>query len=133
MVAIRCQGLALDCIVGCSPLQSDVNLHSSSDHVFPIVTEEYLRMLLRISNYRFVQNSQRISRLHDLVEAAAAKLSEHIESESPVLARENKETRRHRKREEGLRKQQEIKELKKVETGSVTKDVLDEGMSNDTD
>ncbi|KAH0543210.1 hypothetical protein FGG08_002471 [Glutinoglossum americanum] len=106
MVAVRSMGLAFDSIIGC--------LHNSTDRVpetiFSLVGEPYLRSLVEIGNMRFRENAHRIERF--------AKALDIIHPPG-VMAKpgerewEDTDTRRERKRAEGLRKRLALQEARR--------------------
>lgn len=59
MVAIRSSGLAMDCIIG---FQSGADPTSQTTQLRPMVSEEYLRTVIAVSNQRFRQNIERKER-----------------------------------------------------------------------
>lgn len=79
-----------------------------------IVSLEYLKMLVRIGNERFVENAKRIGRF---LEALRAEVTDDGDGE--VSRAEEKELRRERKRAEGLRRQAEAKGRPKKELTEV--------------
>lgn len=97
MVAIRSNGLALDAIIGV--------LDADTGNIQKLVSDEYIAMLVRVGNMRFQENDRRIEKLTRNLEAA---LFAPNDGEKDVP--EDKEARRLRKREEGLRRQQEQKQ-----------------------
>lgn len=97
MVAIRSMGLSFESLVG---------VMDSSGRKRSIVSPEYLRMLVRIGNERFVENGKRIGRF---LEALRAEVID--DGEDGGMSRvEEKEARREMKRAEGLRRQAEARE-----------------------
>lgn len=105
MVAVRSSGLALDCIVGSVEPGSVIGeevIHSS-------VSEAYLETVVGIANARFEQNASRISRFQEL-------LLRHFDTSNNkkgnVSDWEDAEVRRQRKREEGLKKKQELQQIR---------------------
>ncbi len=105
MAGIRCQGLALEAIIGMLP---DTN-EAVDDSPEVLVTEEYLRTLVAISNERFAENSSRTEkfrkRLLDLCQADACGTSQLDEVSQPKarkVAFEDAKTRQERKKAEGM-------------------------------
>ncbi|KAI9737923.1 MAG: hypothetical protein M1834_009293 [Cirrosporium novae-zelandiae] len=94
MVAIRTNGLTLESIIGYAVTEDE------QENLYSFVTEEYIQMLINIGNERFKANSQRIERFRTNLLAA-------ITPKKPD--REDPETRRARKREEGLRRKEEMR------------------------
>jgi tRNA wybutosine-synthesizing protein 3 len=108
MVAVRTAGLGMEAIIGHAvgpdELEHDhqrsdgSELYASENEA--LVTEEYLGILVGIANERFEGNKHRILRFKTcLREAMAVQLQKEHEAE----AWEDTETRRQRKRKEGLR------------------------------
>lgn len=99
MVAVRTAGLGLEAVIASIAGNND----DGSGHVRQLVPEEYMSMLLKMANERFVANSQRINRfqrcLREAMTLEAKKLHELDEWEG-------KEARRRRKQEEGLKKKE---------------------------
>ncbi|KXJ94124.1 methyltransferase TYW3-domain-containing protein [Microdochium bolleyi] len=95
MVAIRSMGLLLESLVG---EQLGGQRHCS-------VTLAYMRRLLDISNQRFEENTKRIARFRAAVLEATTKPTKKDGTEW-----EDAEARRARKREEGLRRREELAE-----------------------
>lgn len=126
MVAIRTAGLALGAIIGCctdsTPIkqktegQEAVNDHEveeeNDEKVTSMVTEEYLDVLVRLSNERFEVNRERMRRFEEgLLGREGAELKggecrnrgvEGREWPKEKVEWENREVRRARKRAEGL-------------------------------
>jgi tRNA wybutosine-synthesizing protein 3 len=98
MVAVRSTGYSFDSIIG---YQDDQGRN------VPLVDEKYLRILLVIANDRFRINTERISRfrnaLTDAFKPAALRAGT---SGKPDW--EDSDTRRQRKREEGLARRQAL-------------------------
>lgn len=90
MVAVRTSGLAFESLIGYSEHRDD-----SGESLKPLVSEEYLRMLLRIGNERFVTNRERIARFKDELFGGSDRESQW----------ESTEVRRERKRNAGLAQQ----------------------------
>lgn len=96
MLAIRCNGLAMDSIIGV--------VDSSNGRVKNLVDHTYLKTLLKVCNLRFEDNRRRIDTF-----------SAHIggtlfgDGKERNEVREDKEARKARKREEGLKKQKELR------------------------
>jgi tRNA wybutosine-synthesizing protein 3 len=91
MVGVRSLGVSFDCIIG-----------SQDDHdeLHSLVDDNYLRNMFAIANERFKTNKERINRFQIEVERM-------LECNISV---EDVETRRRRKREEGLARQKHLKE-----------------------
>lgn len=105
IVAVRSMGLSFESLVGV------MDAHGRKRSV---VSPEYLKMLVRIGNERFVENRKRIRRF---LEALRAEMKD--EGHGEVSRAGEKELRRERKRAEGLRRQAEAKGRPKEELGEV--------------
>lgn len=100
MIAVRCQGLALDSIIGIAYSQVCAG-QDAGPISLPVVSEAYLEMLVNIANDRFERNAQRITRFQQSINGLR-----HLPAVgSNSDAREDAETRRMRKRAEGLQRQ----------------------------
>ena len=97
MVGVRTAGLGLEAIIASIAGTDD----DGSGHVRPLVTEEYITMLLKMANERFVANNQRISRFQRCLREAMTLETKKVRQ---LNEWEGKEARRRRKREEGLKK-----------------------------
>ena len=63
MVAVRSSGLAFDCVVGYEDATTSADPDSGvARSIQPMVTEQYLRILIGIANQRFLTNSERTER-----------------------------------------------------------------------
>ncbi len=95
MVAVRSMGLSFESLIG-----------SETDGVRRLlVSPQYLKTLVQLANERFVENEKRIARFSAAVNAAF----------SPPKNKEGWEdaqARRERKREEGLRRREQLKKDK---------------------
>jgi tRNA wybutosine-synthesizing protein 3 len=89
-IAIRSNGLAMDSIIGV--------LNAESGKVQTVVNEDYIEMLVRVSNMRFTENKCRIQTLIKKLEFALFKNDD-------MDGWEDKEARRIRKRDEGMKRQ----------------------------
>ena len=94
MLAIRSTGLAFDSVVG---------FVNSEGHAVPMVSEEYLRVLMQIGNERFVVNAERRERFNK------ALLDLNRSEPGKNIGWEPQDARKERKRIEGLQRQKEIK------------------------
>ena len=131
MVAVRTAGLALESIIGCAQPCSAADFQRATRHLDhdtdqpqALVDVDYLAMLVRISNERFISNSMRITRLRTC-------LRDSMNAETKKMERaetwEDPEARRHRKKQEGFRKKDRkgdwadlglLEELKGASSGS---------------
>lgn len=97
MVGVRSMGLALESVVG----------YEHEGVELCIVPEWQLKNLVKISNQRFVENTKRIERFKCLLKEMSenreeVKIGDHGEWE-------DRETRRERKRAEGLKRKEEMR------------------------
>jgi tRNA wybutosine-synthesizing protein 3 len=95
MVAVRSMGLSFESLIG-------AEIHGSRR---PLVAREYLETLVKIANERFVENERRIARFSTALDVAFAPPKEKEGWEDP-------QTRRERKRQEGLMRREEVKKQK---------------------
>ncbi|GAB1312176.1 hypothetical protein MFIFM68171_02386 [Madurella fahalii] len=107
MVAVRSMGLSFESLIG---VETDGIRRS-------IVASEYLKTLVQIANERFVENQKRIARFSAALEAAfvASKGMENWE---------DTEARRERKRQEGLRRRDELKKVKRRSVDASSVDLI---------
>ncbi|KAH0564975.1 hypothetical protein GP486_001638 [Trichoglossum hirsutum] len=103
MVAVRSMGLAFDSIIGYS--------HDSTDHIletpiFSSVGEQYLRSLVEIGNVRFQENARRIKRFAEALDVT----HQSIMGIPKDQEWEDADTRRERKRAEGMKKRLALQE-----------------------
>lgn len=99
MTALRSSGLAFDCIIGFANV---------SGALFPMVSEDYIAALVRLANERFVVNAERKERFR---RALLSSVMNHVIcTERNEATWEPAEQRRDRKRAEGLRRRDEIRE-----------------------
>lgn len=118
MVAVRSMGLSFESLIG---------VVDGSGRARAIVSPEYLEMLVRIGNERFVENSKRIGRLLEALRAEA----DGNEEGKGRSREEEKEARRERKRAEGLRRQAEATERRGRGQGEEVEAYI-EGLEGDT-
>ncbi|EME48673.1 hypothetical protein DOTSEDRAFT_49100 [Dothistroma septosporum NZE10] len=101
-VAVRTQGVALESVIAYADSEGTVK---------PMVTEQYLRSMLDVANARFASNSQRKERFRQaLLNSAANKTPTKWEPADIRIAR---------KRAEGLKRKEELKQ-QKADTGTHT-------------
>jgi tRNA wybutosine-synthesizing protein 3 len=102
MVAVRSTGLALDCVIG--------RLDADGEGIC-IVSDTYLAGLLAVANDRFKENSGRIARFRDLL-LGNVQIPPDIEARKKSKGSdwEDASIRRERKRAEGLKRSQELRE-----------------------
>jgi tRNA wybutosine-synthesizing protein 3 len=98
MVAVRSTGYSFDSIIG---------YHNDQGRNVPLVDERYLKTLLAIANDRFRINTERIARFRNaLTDAFQSPALRSGMSSKPDW--EDADTRRQRKREEGLARRQAL-------------------------
>ena len=104
MVAVRSTGLALDSVIG--------RLDADGEGIC-IVSDTSLEGLLAVSNERFEENSKRITRFRDLL-LGSTSIPTDIEGGKKLRGREweDASVRRERKKAEGLKRSQELREQK---------------------
>ncbi|SPQ19689.1 eaf0b554-2a99-403a-9e31-ca3e83d52590 [Thermothielavioides terrestris] len=107
MVAVRSMGLSFESLIG-AETEGVRRL---------IVSPEYLKTLVRIANERFIENRKRIERFRDALSAAFAppKGKEHWE---------DAQARRERKRQEGLKRREELNKPKNTPVYESTVDFM---------
>lgn len=98
MVAVRTSGLALSSLIGY------MRDSEKEEEIQCMVNEEYLEILLSIANERFSQNAGRIRRFSDNL---------FQKDNKNGSAWEDKRVRQERKRAEGLKQQQRLREEKR--------------------
>ncbi|KAF7853223.1 hypothetical protein EAF04_010725 [Stromatinia cepivora] len=103
MVGIRCMGLTLESLVGV--------FHETIDQGVCLVDNGQLGTLMRISNERFEENTKRIERFRLLLKEAMNPVEKKRMGENGEDW-EDPQARKERKRAEGLRRAQELKEAK---------------------
>lgn len=95
IVAVRSMGLSFESLIGVE----------TGGVRQPVVSRQYLKTLVQIANDRFVENEKRIARFSTALEVAFS-LPKGKENW------EDAQARRERKREEGLRRREELKKTK---------------------
>lgn len=108
IVAVRSSGLSLESVIGyCADDEDDGAADGPVIH--SLVTEEYLEMLVAISNERFDVNAERRERFRvSLIEACTMKQS----GEAKGMDWEDAAARRERKRAEGLARKRLLEDQK---------------------
>jgi tRNA wybutosine-synthesizing protein 3 len=102
MVAVRSTGLALDSVIGWL---------GREDEGVSIVDDDYLEGLLAIANERFAENSRRINRFRDLLlDIDQTPFDIEMRKKSKNDDWEDAAVRRERKRAEGLKRSQELRQ-----------------------
>jgi len=135
VVAVRTAGLGLESIIGHAGADDALEFerqHTEGSELYAneyeaLVTEDYLGILVSIANERFEANKNKIARFRTcLREAMALQLKKTREAEDW----EDAESRRRRKRGEGLRVSHDKKALRNGETvDTVMKETPDEDLS----
>ena len=135
MVAVRTAGLGLESIIGHAGADDALEFerqHAEGSELYAneyeaLVTEDYLGILVSIANERFEANRNKIARFRTcLREAMALQLKKTHEAEDW----EDAESRRRRKRGEGLRVSHDKKAPRNGETvDTVMKETPDEDLS----
>lgn len=106
MVAVRSTGLMFDCIIGYAGYEENAETY------VPLVTEDYLQLLVQVANERFKINTERIHRFRALFrEKVASRASEQLNNgmNSNHHRWEDSASRRQRKKAEGLRHAAELR------------------------
>lgn len=115
MVGVRCLGLGFDSIVGYLHEEDDTENYL----IQSLVTETYLHTLINLANGKFVENSKRTESFRTtlLQLCSSGALNEQTAIRNPLKVDwEDGDSRRERKRAEGLRRQQELRDMKKRHT-----------------
>jgi tRNA wybutosine-synthesizing protein 3 len=103
MVAVRSSGLALDSVIGFKDLDSST---TGVGTIQPMVSESYLRAIVRLANERFSINEERKVRFFDaFYQQRPAQISG---SKAGSIGFESRAARKERKRAEGLTRQQQM-------------------------
>ncbi len=113
MVAVRTAGLALGSIIG-----HVCEKGTGEEDVRALVSEEYLETLLKVANARFAVNAERIERFSD---------SLFHGNKSSESSWEDPQSRRERKRAEGLEKKDHLKAQDGQMDESYDFEALDDG------
>lgn len=101
-VAVRCMGLGFDSIIG--------YLQDDGARVLSMVDEAYLRTLVTIANARFEENTRRTEQFRvELLRLCASNIASAMGAEQDRALWEDPDTRRERKRVEGLKKKKKKK------------------------
>lgn len=104
IVAVRSSGLALESIVG----YVEENTSPSGQIIRSLASESYLRMLVSISNERFKTNYTRIERFRGKLWALSQNSIPKLRSSEGIW--EDADLRKERKRAEGLRRKEELRQ-----------------------
>ena len=118
IVAVRSMGLSFESLLGIEGVDGKRSC---------IVSPEYVRMLVRIGNERFVENEKRISRFRTALQKAFTVSSQ---PNGPARRKtenggvwEDPEARKQRKREEGLRMREEMLRLRQQQQQGADKEL----------
>ncbi|KAM7205607.1 tRNA wybutosine-synthesizing protein [Rhypophila sp. PSN 637] len=111
MVAVRSMGLSFESLIG---IQTYEGKRSS------LVSAEYLELLVKISHERFAENQKRIARFREALKAVFA--ADHGKKKNAPGGWEDGEARRERKRLEGLRRREELRQRGQNQPLSTTDD-----------
>lgn len=113
IVAVRTSGLSLESIIGyCEEDDGD----SNEPVIRSLVSEEYLQMLVAISNERFGVNTERKERFRTQLLDLCSKSQE--KGKGKKAGWEDAEARRERKRAAGLKRREEM--LRKEDLGDIS-------------
>lgn len=96
MLAIRCNGLAMDSIIGVMDDENRV--------MRPLVDNNYLKALMSVASLRFQDNERRIALFTKGIEHGLFGLRQ-----GQATPKEGKKERQIRKREEGLKRQRDLR------------------------
>ncbi|KAL3460657.1 methyltransferase TYW3-domain-containing protein [Aspergillus heterothallicus] len=115
VVAVRSAGLALESVIG---FYEDIGDGDDGQGVIrSLVTEEYLQMLVSMSNERFLTNSERKERFRTALLNACSTTDQSAKAKTKAKTKpsgwEDAEQRRERKRAEGLAKKKLLEEQTK--------------------
>ena len=103
MVAVRSSGLALDSVIGFKDLDSPI---TGVGTIQPMVSESYLRSIVKLANERFSMNEERKERFSGAFnQQRPAGISP---SKPGPIGFESRAARKERKRTEGLARQQQM-------------------------
>ena len=106
MVAVRTSGLLLDSVIGyCQDKAEGNGTNDASPEINSLVDEAYLRMLVRLSNDRFVENEERINRF---------KKALRRDNEDGIVEQSNGDEGRNRKDKKNMRIKEEMKNQEEV-------------------
>jgi len=111
MVAVRTTGLAFDNIVG---MLNDAGSEGQED-LCALVDEEYLQLLVEMTNDKFNVNTERTQKFRKL-------LLEAVDTKAKDDGWEDADVRRQRKRAEGLQRQEKLRQLEKLSQEAQTTD-----------
>ncbi|RAL10999.1 tRNA wybutosine-synthesizing 3 family protein [Aspergillus homomorphus CBS 101889] len=119
IVAVRSAGMALESVIGYCEEEDDENESDANEPIIhSLVTEEYLEMLVAISNERFVVNSERKERFRSsLLEIYSTDYTQGAKAKGKAKPAdwEDPAARRERMRAEGLRRKQQLEQSREQE------------------
>ena len=131
IVAVRSAGLSLESVIGyCEEGTDDDNQADEEPIIRSLVTEEYLQMLVAMSNERFEVNTERKERFRssmlDLCAAGHPRGAKTKKGKAKGSADwEDPEKRKERKRAEGLLRKKQLEEQKKKDEQVSTQEDVD--------
>ncbi|KAL2820018.1 methyltransferase TYW3-domain-containing protein [Aspergillus granulosus] len=118
IVAVRSAGLALESVIGYCEYDGNGNDDEGHGVIRSLVTEEYLQLLVSMSNERFLTNTERKKRFRAaLLNACSMDQPSETKGKSKPPGWEDAETRRERKRAEGLAKKKLLEQQTKQANG----------------
>ncbi|KAE8388041.1 methyltransferase TYW3-domain-containing protein [Aspergillus alliaceus] len=112
IVAVRSAGLSLESVIGyCEDGDANDSTAGNEPIVHSLVTEEYLQMLVAISNERFSVNTERKERFREnLLDLYSASQGAKSKKKTKPPGWEDAQTRRERMRAEGLLRKQRLQD-----------------------
>ncbi|KAJ5825255.1 hypothetical protein N7474_002393 [Penicillium riverlandense] len=126
VVAVRSAGMSLESVIGYCDNDNDNNNDNDSDEddhepiVRSLVSEEYLAMLVAMSNERFGVNSERRERFRGALISAFS--GEDANKGKKAAQWEDPDVRKERKRAEGLARKKFLEEQKHKAAGMQTRE-----------
>ncbi|KAA8643445.1 hypothetical protein EYZ11_008411 [Aspergillus tanneri] len=117
IVAVRSAGLSMESVIGyCEENEDDDGLSITEPVIRSLVTEEYLQMLIAISNERFSINAERKERFRSsmLELCSSHTCGAKAKGKTKSSDREDPEKRRERKRAEGLMRKKLLEDQAKL-------------------
>ena len=108
MVAVRSAGLGLESLVGYLDDDHEGNEDNKRSSIVSLVDEGYLELLVTLANERFVANRERVERFRD----GLAKVR------NEEMGWEDTDTRKERKKKEGLQMQRSSEAKRRFEESS---------------
>lgn len=123
IVAVRSAGLSLESVIGyCEDSDADDETATGEPGIRSLVTEEYLQMLVAISNERFSINTERKERFRkNLLGLCSANRGPKTNKKTKPPGWEDAQTRRERMKAEGLMRKKLLQDQAK---GNEPRDTL---------